>query len=259
MVAQSLQELKLQGEAGAGRDGEDTGRNDDAIDEPDSVEDVLEPGALPPVPTHGLIKKSKTEALKKLSLDHKKLRDMLEGSGGETCPHFEAACPIWWQEIRNNVHATEGCVLLPAQDQDPWYEHTFLTEGGISELPHVDKLVRVSKTAAVEAHQKQGIEEIGPGQGSPFCNCQRGVPAFKMIIEKLVRALPKEYGGLLISVLFSGVRDVSVAAHAVRIETSFDIRVLEYEARDAFWSVGRERLLQVACADFNTDARHFSA
>lgn len=265
MVSQSLQKRKLRGVAGSSGGCEDPGGDGDDDDDdganggPAGAEDVDEPGALPQVPTHGATKKSKTEALAKLSSDHKRLRDVLDSSGGETCPHFMTRCSIWWQELRNNVHATEGSLLLPVEEREPWYEQAFFADGGVSDLPHACSLVRVSRVAAIDAHRLQRVQYVPPRGASAFSRCQRGVQAMKIIIERLVRALPKEYGGLLISVLFSGVRDMSVAALAVRLETGFDVRVLEYEAREFFWSVGRERLLEVACRDFNADAWHVSA
>ena len=245
----ALQELELRAAAGGLEDAGILAAEDDAIIDNEALENCSEAGAPPPVTMVGSAKRSKTEALAKKSADHKRMQEIL---GSKSAAHFGLMCSLWWKEARDNTQATEGHVLLPEVDPEAWYTQAFLTQGGIPEVPHATELVRVSRMAAMSARGSCSVQTVPVNaENSNAAKCQRGAPAMQAIIEKLIQSLPSAYGGLLITVPFSGVRDMSVAALSVRVATGFDVRVLEYEAREFFWKVGEERALEAACADFN--------
>ena len=244
----TLQELGLRAAAGGLEDADTLTADDDAINDPEALDDCSMAVSLPTV---GTAKKSKTDVLAKKSTDYKRMWEILGGSSSAQVPngHLVVPCPLWWKELQDNTQTSEGLVLLREVDTETWYNQTFLTQGGVPEIPHATEFVRVSRIAASSAQGSGSAQTMA----AEDCNaqCQRGAPAMKAIIEKLVKQLPITYGGLLITVPFGGVRDVSLAALSVRAETGYDIRVLEYEAREFFHIIGEERILERACADFN--------
>ena len=253
----ALQELELRVQAGGPEDADALAADDDAIFDSEALDDSLAAGVLPPMASGGSGKKSKTEILAKKSADRKRMREILGDSGGRSNVHFELPCSLWWKELHGSTKTTEGFALLPEAGMEDWYVQTFLAQGGMSEVPHATEFVRVSRVAAALARGTSSIQTEPAVMENRYTACQRGALAMRLIIEKLVQSLPMTFGGLLITVPFSGVRDVSLAALSVRVGTGFDVRVLEYEAREFFWTVGEERVLEAACADFNADKLKF--
>ena len=255
----TLQELELRVEAGGPEDADTLASDDDAIFDDDAFDDsfVFVAEVRPPEVPGRSGKKSKTETLAQKSADRKKMREIVGDSGGRSNVHFELPCSLWWKELLDSTRTTEGFVLLPEVDTEPWYVQTFITQGGMSEVPHATELVRVSRIAAESVHGTCHVQKVPAMAENRDAKCQRGTPAMKAIIEKIVQSLPITFGGLLITVPFGGVRDVSLAALSVRADSGYDVRVLEYEAREFFWTVGEERMLEAACAAFNEGKLEF--